>query len=265
MTELRSLEEAQSPNPRIQVGNIGFDALTEAEVVNAVRKAWAKRHGGSIFTVNIDIARTIARRPILADLLAKGSLVVPDGMPLVWAARASGQALPERVAGSSLIFSLSQAAAADGRSVFLLGGPDRVPAQAADVLRSRFTGLRIAGVDSPSFGFEQTSEGLHRTLRGVVAAAPDLVLVGLGFPKQEQLIANLQIVLPTAWFLGCGGGIAMAAGVFRRASPAVQRLGLEWAHRLLLEPRRLAGRYLRDDLPFAIDLLVRAAISRPKT
>jgi N-acetylglucosaminyldiphosphoundecaprenol N-acetyl-beta-D-mannosaminyltransferase len=183
-------------------------------------------------------------------------------MPLVWAARAGGQPLPERVAGSSLVWSLSAAAAADERSVFLLGGAEGVPDAAAEALRLRFPGLRIAGAQSPPFGFDQTGEGVRRTVEAVAAAAPGLVLVGLGFPRQERLIEQLRLALPGAWYLACGGGIPMAAGLVRRASPLMQRIGLEWLHRLLLEPRRLAGRYLRDDLPFAIGLLARTVLGR---
>jgi N-acetylglucosaminyldiphosphoundecaprenol N-acetyl-beta-D-mannosaminyltransferase len=248
--------------PRIQVGRLWFDALTEREAIDVVREGWAARRGGSIFPVNVDVARTASRQPSLAGLLANGSLVVADGMPLVWAARAGGQALPERVTGSSLVFSLSAAAAADGRSVFLLGGADGVPDKAAEALRLRFPELRVAGAFSPPFGFDGTAEGVQRTLAIVEAAAPDLVFVGLGFPRQEKLIEQLRRAWPGAWYLACGGGIAMAAGTARRASPVVQRLGLEWAHRLALEPRRLAGRYLRDDLPFAVELLARTAMRR---
>jgi N-acetylglucosaminyldiphosphoundecaprenol N-acetyl-beta-D-mannosaminyltransferase len=98
------------------VGNLWFDALTEREAIDTVRDAWSVGEGGSIIPVNVDVARTASRRPELAELVAAGSLVVADGMPLVWAARAGGQVLPERVTGSSLVFSLSEAAAADGRS-----------------------------------------------------------------------------------------------------------------------------------------------------
>jgi len=259
---MESQAAAAPGRPRVRAGDIWLDALTEREVVSAVRDAWLAGRGGSIITVNVDVARTVARRPELADLMAAGSLVVADGMPLVWAARLGGNPLPERVTGSSLVFSLSAAAAADRRSVYLLGGADGVPDQAAAALCARFPGLRIAGADSPPLGFDQTEEGVRRAVTAVGAAAPDLVLVGLGFPKQERLIGRLRQVRPGAWYLGCGGGIPMAAGVTPRAAPLVQRAGLEWAHRLALEPRRLAGRYLRDDLPFAIALLARAALRR---
>jgi N-acetylglucosaminyldiphosphoundecaprenol N-acetyl-beta-D-mannosaminyltransferase len=246
---------------KTKVRNLWLDALTEHEVVETVREAWAAGNGGSITTVNADIARTAWREPDLAQLIAAGSLVVADGMPLVWAARLAGDALPERVTGSSLVFSLSEAAATDGRSVFILGGADGVPDQAAASLRARFPGLSIAGTHSPPFGFDRSREGIRDAITAVTATAPDLVLVGLGFPKQERLIENLRHNLPSTWHLGCGGGIAMAAGVLRRASPSMQRLGLEWVHRLALEPRRLAGRYLRD-MPFAIRLLAESAAHR---
>ncbi|MEE6179231.1 WecB/TagA/CpsF family glycosyltransferase [Mycobacterium sp. 050134] len=247
---------------RIHVGGLWFDALTLREVVDVVCAAWGAGRGGTIIPANVDVARAATRDPALAELVARGSLVVADGMPLVWAARLAGRPLPERVAGSSLIFALSAAAAADGKSVYLFGGAEGVPDTAAGALAARSPDLRIAGTLSPAFGFDGTPDGTRRAVAAVVAAAPDLVFVGLGFPRQERLIEQLRRELPHAWFLACGGGIAMAAGVVRRAPPLLQRLGLEWAHRLALEPRRLARRYLRDDLPFALALLTRSAAQR---
>ena len=137
-----------------------------------------------------------------------------------------------------------------------------MPDGAAKSLKSRWPDLRVAGANSPPVGFDQTDEGLGRTLATVAAAGPDLVFVGLGFPRQERLIEHLRPALPHTWFLGCGGAIPIAAGVVPRASPLAQRIGMEWAHRLLLEPQRLAGRYLRDDLPFAAALLARSSVHR---
>jgi exopolysaccharide biosynthesis WecB/TagA/CpsF family protein len=254
--------QAGTGRPRVPLGNLWLEALTEQQVISPVGEAWAAGRGGGSIPVNVDVARTIARQPDLAELVAAGSLVVADGMPLVWATRLGGRPVPERVAGSSLVFSLSAAAAADGRSIFLLGGADGVPAKAADALSARSPKLHVAGTASPPLGFDRTDEGLGRTVAAVTAAAPDLVLVGLGFPRQERLIEQLRQASPDAWYLACGGGIAMAAGLVRRASPLTQRMGLEWAHRLVLEPRRLARRYLRDDLPFAVGLLARAVLGR---
>jgi exopolysaccharide biosynthesis WecB/TagA/CpsF family protein len=261
-TGMATLQPTRTGQHRVLVENFWLDALTEQEVVDRVREAWAAGRGGSVIPVNVDVARTVNHEPELAGLLAGGSLVVADGMPLVWAARAGGQILPERVTGASLLFALSAAATADGRSVFLLGGAEGVPEKAAEALSARFPDLRVAGAESPPFGFDQSREGVRRAVAAVTAASPDLVFVGLGFPRQEKLIEQLRRARPSAWYLACGGGIPMAAGVTRRAAPLVQRLGLEWAHRLVIEPRRLARRYLRDDLPFAVGLLARSVMRR---
>lgn len=246
----------------VRVGAVALDALTEAGVVDVVREGWRDRRGGHIVTANVDITRLVARDPEAARLVAGATLVVADGMPLVWASRLRGDALPERVAGASLVLSLCEAAAADGCSVFLLGGDPGIPEGAARALQARYPSLRIAGSDSPPLGFEHNETGVARIVAAVAAAAPGLVLVGLGFPKQEHLIERLRQAVPRAWYLGCGAGIAMVAGQFRRAPGYLQGLGLEWMHRLVLEPRRLARRYLRHDLPFALGLLAAAARQR---
>lgn len=255
-----------SPKPirsnRIEVSDLWFDPLTEDGVIDAVRSAWVAGQGGSIIPVNVDVARAAKRNAELAGVIGRGSLVVADGMPLVWAANLKGEKLPERVAGSSLILALSAAAAGDGKSVYLFGGAEGIPEAASKALTELFPNLGIVGTLSPEFGFDRTDEGMREAVATVVAAAPDIVFAGLGFPRQELFIERLRQELPGVWCLACGGGIAMTAGAVRRASPLVQRLGFEWVHRLVLEPRRLARRYLRDDLPFALALLARSAVRR---
>lgn len=244
------------------IGCASIARLSEADVAHEVANGWADGFGGWIVTVNVDILRKLRGNPALADLVGSAPLVVADGMPLVWAARIARTPLPERVTGSSLVLTLAAAAATSERSVYLLGGDSGVPEAAGAILAQRFPGLVVAGTDSPPYGFDDDEESVTEVVDRVVQARPDLVLVGLGFPKQERLIARLRALLPAAWYLGCGAGIPMAAGQYRRASPTLQRLGLEWAHRLALEPRRLARRYLVHDLPFAVELLSRAAVQR---
>ncbi|MFD2091863.1 WecB/TagA/CpsF family glycosyltransferase [Blastococcus deserti] len=242
--------------------------MTEAEVADHVATAWQHGEGGSILTVNVDILRSLSRNSELAALAEDAEIVVADGMPLVWAASLAGYTVPERVTGASLVSTLAETAAGASRTVYLVGGEPGVPEAAGRALLARFPGLRIAGADSPPFGFENDPQQLAALVDRIAAARPDLVLVGLGFPKQERLIARLRPRLPAAWMLGCGAGIPFAAGQFRRAPAFLQRIGAEWLHRLLLEPRRLARRYLLHDLPFAVLLLttalaVRVGRSRP--
>jgi N-acetylglucosaminyldiphosphoundecaprenol N-acetyl-beta-D-mannosaminyltransferase len=250
------------PAELVRVGTVSVMPMTEADVADHVSTAWQHGEGGSILTVNVDILRSLSRNTELAALAEESEIVVADGMPLVWAASLAGYTVPERVTGASLVSTLAEAAAGSSRSVFLVGGEPGVPEAAGRALVERFPGLRIAGTDSPPFGFEKDPQQLAALVDRIAAARPDLVLVGLGFPKQERLIARLRPLLPGAWMLGCGAGIPFAAGQFRRAPAFLQRIGAEWLHRLLLEPRRLARRYLLHDLPFAILLLTTALAMR---
>ena len=99
-------------------------------------------------------------------------------------------------------------------------------------------------------------------LADLARAKPDLVYVALGAPKQEHVIARLRSHLPAAWWIGVGISLSFAGGLRRRAPVWMQRVGLEWLHRVFQEPRRLARRYFADDLPFALRLLVRSWLAR---
>jgi N-acetylglucosaminyldiphosphoundecaprenol N-acetyl-beta-D-mannosaminyltransferase len=247
---------------RARLAGLSFDRLTEQQVVGHVIRALAAGRGGWIATPNIDICQATRRDTALGVLIDGASLVVPDGMPLVWASRLRGAGLPERVTGASLISTLTEAAARHGRSIYLLGGEPGVAPGAASRLRGRYPGLIVAGTDAPPMGFDKTRQGIGAVRRKLVAAAPDIVYVGLGFPKQEQLIAQLAPALPHAWFVGCGAAIPFAAGTLRRAPRWMQVAGLEWTWRLLSEPRRLFKRYMVSDLPFAAGLLLDSATAR---
>lgn len=134
--------------------------------------------------------------------------------------------------------------------------------RAAERLLEASPGLRLAGCHSPRYGFERQPGALDAVCRAVVRSQPDLVYVGLGFPKQEWLISRLRAGLPATWFLGCGAAVNFVAGDNSRAPSWMQRTGMEWAHRLASEPRRLAGRYLRHDAPYAARLLAGACLRR---
>ncbi|MFE3779777.1 WecB/TagA/CpsF family glycosyltransferase [Amycolatopsis sp. NPDC059090] len=262
-----STEPSIQPDPlrstrKVRVGAIDVFSLRETELVRIVEQSWRLKKGGWIVTANVDIVRAATRDVRLAALVAEADVVVADGMPVVWAGRLAGERLPERVTGASLVFSLTEAAAREGRSIYLLGGEPGVPEAAGRALTERFGGLVVAGTHSPPFGFEESADGVAAIAREVAMAKPDLVLVGLGFPKQEHTIQQLRVMLPDSWFIGCGAGIPMAAGEFTRAPTAMQRMGAEWLHRLALEPKRLARRYLLEDAPFALRLLAGAARHR---
>jgi N-acetylglucosaminyldiphosphoundecaprenol N-acetyl-beta-D-mannosaminyltransferase len=253
---------------RVHLDGTGFDRITEEEVVALVREAIDAGRGGRILTPNVDVLRQAQVDAEVRGYLDDADLVVADGMPLVWASKLSGTPLPERVAGSSLIWSLSRGLGHDGRSIFVVGGTPAAEGvkdgatRAADRLARDCAGLRIAGTLCPPYGFERDEQAYADLCRKVAGAEPDLVFVGLGFPKQEAVINRLRADLPHTWFIGCGAAVNFVAGDIDRAPRWMQKTGLEWAHRLGTEPGRLAGRYLKHDAPYAMRLLAGAAARR---
>jgi len=189
-------------------------------------------------------------------------LVVADGMPLIWASRLRGSPLPERVAGSNLIWTLTAAAARKGAAIFLLGGNPGAAEACAERMRAEYPDVQIAGLMTPPRGFENDERAIEEILATLRASAPDIVYVALGFPKQEQLALRLAPHVPTTWFVGVGISFSFVAGEVRRAPRWMQVTGLEWVHRLVQEPRRLFRRYLVEGLPFAARLFAHALRSR---
>lgn len=246
------LETSSTPEraPRVDVGGVLMDPATEGDVLATVDQGWRRGRGGIIVTPNVDIWRLTRIDRDAADLVRRASLVVADGQPLVWASKLAGTPLPERVTGAGLVESLAALCASSGRTLYVVGGgSDDTARRAIEALQERYRGLQVVGGVVPPFGFERDPALLETLVDEIVSSRAELVMVGLGFPKQERLSAILSERMPAAWFLCCGGGVAMAGGLRRRPSELVQRLGLEWAARLLQEPRRLARRYLREDLP----------------
>lgn len=246
----------------VDVDGIDLHVLTMQQTVDVVMEELRHQRGGLLLTANVDIMLRLTTEPDL-HLAERSRLVVADGMPVVWASRLQGGTrLPERVTGADLVWRLSGAAAQEGRSIFLLGAGPGVADKAAQAFIHDYPGLRVVGTECPPKGFEADDQYMASLVAKLQEAKPDIVFVALGFPKQERVALRLLQHLPSTWFMGCGGALDMAAGDTPRAHSALQRLGVEWMHRLYLEPRRLAHRYLVDDVPYAAGLVGRAASRR---
>lgn len=226
---------------RVDILGIAIDGVTLAEAVRRVRSAWsgaAPRSGWHVITANPELVMHALRPdppgPQVRAALERADMVVADGIGLVWASRVLGTPLPERVAGIELAEASVADGAPDGLRLYLLGGRPGVAAEAGRRLAARYPGLQVVGTGHGYFGPEETAQ----VVAAVHKAAPDLLLVGLGAPKQELWIARHRHELGARVLIGVGGALDVFAGRVRRAPVLFQRLGLEWAYRLAREPWR---------------------------
>ncbi|WP_157962058.1 WecB/TagA/CpsF family glycosyltransferase [Acuticoccus kandeliae] len=230
--------------PEARVFGITVAVATPEAVIERII-AWA---GGpparTVITANLDHVMKLRDNAEFQRVYSEADLVTADGMPLVWVARHDGVPLKERVTGSDMIAPLMKAAADAGRSVFLFGSTIERLERARDYLVGENPGLEIRGVYAPPFGFEKDAT-LHDELVDLLRkAAPDLILVALGAPKQEIWANKMARAVPHGVFLGIGAGLDFLSEEVRRAPTWMRRTGLEWVYRAASEPKRLGGRYL---------------------
>jgi len=174
-------------------------------------------------------------------------LVLADGMPVVLASRLLGRGLPERVTGADLVPAVFEAAQRrGGLRVFLLGAGPGIAEEAAVKIEQRWPGVQVTGTYCPPMGFENDPDENATILSRIAAATPDVVVVGLGAPKQELWVHAHREQIDAGVALCVGATIDFLAGHKSRAPLWMQKAGLEWLHRVATEPRRLLGRYLRD-------------------
>jgi len=229
---------------------MAIDSLSLPEAVDAIIGAAGRRDRGYVVTPNVDHVVRYQGDSAFRVAYAGAALCLADGVPVVWAARLVGARLRGRVAGADLLPALSEAAAARGLSIFLLGGGDGVAAAAASALATRFPGLRIAGTHTPPQGFGDDDAATAAAVAAVNAAGPDLLFVGLGSPKQELWVHGQWDRLSAPVAVCCGAAIDYAAGTKTRAPGWMRGAGVEWIWRLAAEPRRLWRRYLVRDAAF---------------
>jgi N-acetylglucosaminyldiphosphoundecaprenol N-acetyl-beta-D-mannosaminyltransferase len=228
-----------------------IDALDMRESIDVLLQ-WCHAPRGEgcryVVTPNVDHAVLFQTHEKLRASYEAASLVLADGAPVVLASRLLGRRLPERVAGSDLAPALFNAAAGGAAPlrVFLLGAAPGVAERAAANITRRWENIEIVGTLSPPLGFERNDAENQRILAAVAAAKPDLLILGLGAPKQELWIHAHAKQLDAKVALCIGATIDFLAGEKRRAPRWMRRIGLEWVHRLSSEPGRLAKRYMRD-------------------
>jgi exopolysaccharide biosynthesis WecB/TagA/CpsF family protein len=235
-----------------RVARLGLEDTARLMIEAARAPARAE---GPLFLTSVN-GEVLARRSADADFaaLVDGSdLINADGQPLVVASRLFGRkGLPERVATTDLYPIVAAHAEREGVSFYLLGASEEINRATYEATKRRFPGLDIRG---RSHGF-LTGEALERKLDEIDALAPDILWLAMGVPLEQEFVSRWRRRLPNVKMIKTSGGLFdFMAGAKRRAPVWMQKIGLEWAYRLRLEPRRLFLRYATTN-PIALVLLM---------
>ena len=235
---------------RIELLGVPIDPLRMEQAVATIL-SWARADRGEtcrfVVTPNVDHVVMLHEREDLRRAYEAAALILADGKPVVWASRLLGRPLPGLVPGSDLVPALFSAVAPDERlSVYLLGAGPGVAERAAQNIERLWPQVRIVGSYSPPLGFERDDAENELILDKIAAATPQVVVVGLGAPKQELWVHRHQRQIMAQVALCVGATIDFLGGEKARAPQWMRKAGLEWLHRVWMEPKRLAGRYARD-------------------
>jgi N-acetylglucosaminyldiphosphoundecaprenol N-acetyl-beta-D-mannosaminyltransferase len=239
---------SQSRPDRVELMGVSLDPLTMNQAVETVL-AWTRSPGPCrvVVTPNVDHIVLLQHHAGLQAAYEQADLILADGAPVVWASHLLGRHLPDRIPGSDLTPNIFAAVPADQTlKVYLLGAMPGVAEVAAHNIETRWPQVKVTGCYSPPLGFEKSAPENEKILAQIAAAEPDLLIVGVGAPKQELWVHEHCEQITARAALCVGATIDFLAGEKRRAPVWMRGLGIEWMHRLATEPQRLAGRYARD-------------------
>jgi len=242
---------------RQELLGLPIDCLTSQETVD--RAVEAMRSNRLTQHVALNVAKLIKARSD-SDLqrdIAQSHIVGVDGMGIVWAARALGISVPERVAGVDLMEALLRTCAEQGFRPYFLGARQPVLERALARAKLRWPGLTVAGSRNGYFDADE-----EQAIVGAIrASGADCLFIGMSTPQKERFLHRHREAMGVPFIMGVGGGIDVLAGHVRRAPAFVQRTGFEWLYRIYQEPGRMWLRYASTNAAFAA-LIAKALIAR---
>jgi N-acetylglucosaminyldiphosphoundecaprenol N-acetyl-beta-D-mannosaminyltransferase len=249
--------DVQQPSPRERLGEkqstqiingIRFDLMEREDLVDAARSLIASGDSHVVHFLAVDPTVRAARDANYREVLNAGDINIADGQPVAWAVRLHGRHT-ERIAGTDGVGLLCESGLSEGRTHYLYGGSQQVNERLNFQLRRRYQGIRIVGAEAPPMGMPPEEE-LRASAARVRESGADLLWIGIGTPNQHYVASRLRALGAAPVILCVGAAFDFVSGTKQRAPGWAQKLGLEWCHRLLSEPRRLGPRYLAGNPRF---------------
>ncbi len=244
----------------IEIDRYSFDEVAE----RIINHALAGDTPQYVVTPNAQHIILLQKDANFRDIYRKAWLVVPDGVSLLWAANFLQTPLTDRVNGTDILDRICAISPEKKLKLFFLGGRPGAAEKAKETLQIKYPGINIVGTYCPAYGFECSLEELARINSEIKATAPHILFVGLGAPKQEKWIhANYQqLEVPIS--IGIGVSFELISNMVKRAPLWMQKRGLEWFFRLIVEPRRLWQRYIIGNPKFIGLVLKQRLVGAPK-
>lgn len=233
---------------RMRFMNTYVDNVTMEMAVAHIEEFIKNREVGHVITPNVDQIVRIENDEYFKEICDNAELLLVDGTPLLWIARLYGRPIKQKICGSDLVPYLCDIAAQKGYAVFLLGAAEGVAAKAAENLKAKYPGLRVAGTYSPPYGFEKDEKEIHKINQMLFDSKADLLFVGMGVPKQDIFIYENMRTYQIPMSFSIGATIDFEAGVQKRAPEWINKIGMEWLYRLIHDPKRMFKRYIVDDM-----------------
>lgn len=231
---------------RIRFLNIYIDSLTMNEAVARIDALISKQNCSYVVTPNLDHIVILETDKEFAEIYKNADLILADGKPLIWISKILGNPIKEKISGSDLFPKICNMASKKGYSIFILGAAEGVAQKAAENLKKKISGLKIAGIYSPPIGFEQNLMELHKIAEFIISTKPDILAVSLGSPKGEKFLYKHLKEYKVPLGISIGATIDFEAENVKRAPNWISNIGFEWLFRITQDPQRLAKRYWND-------------------
>ena len=233
---------------RTKFMNTEIDNLTMQETLQEIENIIKKNKNSYVVTPNVDHIVQLETNKELRDVYANASLILTDGKPLIWISKLYGTPIKEKISGSDLFPLLCEMAAEKKYTMFFLGAAEGVAQTAAKNLMDKYPGLKVVGTYSPPFGFENNKKEMDKIKSMIHKMKPDILIVGLGCPKQELFMYHHCKELNVPISFGLGASLDFEAGNVKRAPKWMANNGFEWLYRITQDPKRMAKRYLINDM-----------------
>ena len=262
MSASAGLERTPDQRSKVNILGLELDRLNMTEVMSKIDRFVQEDEPRQVVTVNLQFMSLARKNEAFQAIVNRADMVVADGMPLVWVSKMKGAPIASRVTGHDILQECAELASNKGYSIFLLGGAPGRAQESAQSLSERYPGLRVYGTHHGTFSDMGVAERQDELTRQIREFDPDILLVGLGCPKQEYWIHNYMDEVGVPVCVGVGGVFDVLTGRLHRAPGWMQRCGIEWIYRLKQEPGRLWKRYFLDDLPTTLLATAEAVLQR---